>query len=274
LTRRDPLVVVTVEGTRLRVPLSHELPYYRDRHERYALNVAAMAALLSRTQRDATMVDIGANVGDTTAIVRSVVPAMPILCVEGNPGFAALLRYNLSGWPNIEIDAPRVLAEASGMIRGRLDANHGTARILGDTQAEVVASSLDDVLCRYPRFSSPALIKSDTDGFEARVMAGAANTLNRCHPALHLEYDPALLSACGSNGLDLLERLRAHDYGPAVVYDNLGHSVCVAELKNVRLFEDLHRYALGRADYYYDLAIFPSGAGSLADDLYRRGLKL
>lgn len=266
----DPIVDIEVEGVKLRAQLSHELPHHRRSHQRYALNVATLAQLVSETNETPTMVDVGANIGDTAALARSTAPRLPILCIEGDPGFAGLLKHNVGGWPGVDIHAPCLLAEVSGTIAGRLEPSRGTATFNADGGTGVTVSSLDDVLDRYPRFSYPSLIKSDTDGFEARIMAGAARTLERACPVLFLEYDPRLLSACGSDGLELLGRLREHEYGAVVVYDNFGDALCLADIQNVRLFDDLHRYASHRPFFYLDLAVFPLDRPRDAQELYRR----
>jgi len=176
----------------------------------------------------------------------------------------------MARWPGVDIHAPCLLAEASGTIAGSLEPGCGTATFNSGAETEVSVSSLDDVLDRYPRFSNPSLIKSDTDGFEARIMAGAARTLDRAHPVLFLEYHPQLLSVSGSDGLELLGRLREHNYGAVVVYDNFGDALCLADLQNVRLFDDLHRYASHRPSFYFDLAVFPLDRPRDALELYRR----
>lgn len=266
----DPIVDIDLKGVKLRAHLSHALPHHQRNHERYALNVASLAQLVSETNATPTMVDVGANVGDTAALARSVAPRLPILCIEGDPGFASLLKLNVGGWPGVDIHAPCLLAEASGKIAGRLAPSHGTATFSHEGLLEVAVSSLDDVLEAYPRFSNPSFIKSDTDGFEARIMAGAAKTLERARPVLFLEYDPRLLAGCGSDGLALLASLREWDYGPVVVYDNFGNVICLGDIQNVRLFADLHRYALQRPYFYLDLALFPTTAPQDAEELYRR----
>ena len=101
-------------------------------------------------------------------------------------------------------------------------------------------------------------------------MAGAARTLDRAHPVLFREYDPRLLSVSGSDGLELLGKLREHKYGGVVVYDNFGDALCLADLQNVRLFDDLHRYAFHRPHFYFDLAIFPLDRPRDALELYTR----
>jgi FkbM family methyltransferase len=266
----DPIVDIEVEGVKLRAPLSHELPHYRRSHERYALNVALLAQLVSELTKAPTMVDIGANVGDTAALARSTAPGLPILCIEGDPGYSVLLKINAADWPDVEIHAPCFLADASKTITGRLQPSRGTTTFDSGSGIGVSASTLDDVLEKYPRFSNPSLIKSDTDGFEARIMAGAEKTIKRAQPVLLLEYHPLLLSGCGSDGLELLGRLREYKYGAAVVYDNLGYALCLTDIRSVRLFEDLHDYASRRPFFYFDFAVFPLDRSCDARELYQR----
>jgi FkbM family methyltransferase len=266
----DPVITIDVAGAKLKAPLSHQLPHHRRSHARYAMNVATIARLVAKCVTDAATVDVGASVGDTAAIARSAAPELPILCVEGNPRFAKLLRENLEDWSHVSCEAPSVLAEVARTIAGELESADGTARVRIDDVSGVRVSTLDRVLESYPRSSSPALIKSDTDGFEARVLAGAGRTVERARRVLFLEYHPVLLSAAGSDGLALLAWLRERGYGPAVVYDNFGGVLCSADVRSLRFFEDLHRYALRRPLFYFDLALFATERAADAEELYAR----
>lgn len=266
----DPLVTIDIGCFRLLAPLSHQLPHYQRAYERYGLNVGALARLVCESNPAATMIDVGANIGDTAAIVRSFAPQLAILCIEGDPSFALLLKRNLAAWPNIEIEAPCLLDATAGEIVGRFRKTHGTAHFDQSQNGLASVSTLDNVLASHPRFFAPALVKSDTDGFEARVLAGAAQTLASSQPVLFLEYHPDLLAQSDSDGLEMIGRLRELGYGPLVVYDNFGYPVCRAGVTDVRLIEDLHRYARSRKYFYFDLAIFPAEQSVMADELYAR----
>ena len=68
----DPLVCVEINGTPLLVPLSHELPIYASRCPIYSQNIGRIARIITdASPGGASLIDIGANVGDTAAIVRS-----------------------------------------------------------------------------------------------------------------------------------------------------------------------------------------------------------
>ena len=268
--RVDPTISIDVEGIHLHAPLSHRLPFYRRVHPRWDRNIGVLAALVSEQNPDATMIDIGANVGDTTAMARTAARRLPILCVEGNPRFAALLRANASVLGDVEIAAPVLLSDTDGSVRGSFREWGGTAAFDADEAGPHVESvTLDRLLATHPRFSTPALLKSDTDGYEAKILAGARQTLLHARPVLLLEYEPEMLDATGIDGLSMLRALLQLDYRPLLVYDSTGVPLFMTSLDAERLLADLDRYAREKSTYL-EMAVFPRGAESLAEELHGR----
>jgi FkbM family methyltransferase len=266
----DPLVTVEIEGSTIQAPLSHELPHYRRAHTLYSVNVATIAQLVSETDEHPTMIDVGANVGDTVALVKSRVPGLPILCIEGDAGYAGVLKLNVARWPEVEVRAPCLLAERSGVLAGDLSRSGGSAMFTVGDGGNVATATLDDVVADYPHFAMPSLIKSDTDGFEGRVIAGSLRTIDRAHPVLFFEYDPTLLRRSGTEGLDLLLMLRQHRYSIAVVYDNFGNMLDTVDLQSPSGIEAVERMAAEPSVFYLDVAAFPIGRERDAAELCRR----
>ena len=87
-----------IGSVELELPLSHELPFYRHDHPRYDRQLGAIAAELG-----GPVVDVGANVGDTAAAIRAE-SGVPILCVEGDPRFFALLERNARMIGGVELE--------------------------------------------------------------------------------------------------------------------------------------------------------------------------
>ena len=215
LRRGDPLVRYRVGAIELLLPLSHELPFYRKDHPLYAANVGRIAA-----QLDGPVVDIGANVGDTAAIVRSATAA-PILCIEGDERFFELLERNATRFnPPIELERAFVRAPARAAVeRGR-----GTARLVaGDTALRT--RTLGEILADHPVFATPRLLKIDTDGYDVPIVLAELELISRLRPVLFFEYDPAL----GADAV-VFERLREIGYRRGHVYANTGELTATLEL--------------------------------------------
>lgn len=238
LRRGDPLVRYPIGEIELELPLSHELPFYRKDHPQYSANVGRIAKELG-----GPVVDIGANVGDTAAIIRNETD-VPILCIEGDDRFFAILRRNASRFePPIELEHAFVGAPAHGLVeRGR-----GTARLVPG-QGTLPVKSLTRILEEHPRFAESALVKIDTDGFDVPIVLAELDLLARFKPVLFFEYDPHL-------GADpaVFERLREIGYTRADVYENTGELARRADLG-----DDIHSDYVGHGgSRYADVCVMP-----------------
>ena len=91
----DPTVEYAFCGSTLRLPLSHALPFFRRMFPLYSDNLGRIAAQLFIKFGTFRVIDIGANVGDTVAVIHQYAP-LPILCIEGLPKFSELLAENVA----------------------------------------------------------------------------------------------------------------------------------------------------------------------------------
>jgi FkbM family methyltransferase len=270
LVRRggDPTVEFDVDGSRLTLPLSHSLPVSRRRYPRYSENLGLVARLVAESGGH-TMIDVGANIGDSAAIVKAHAPGMAILCVDADPAYLPFLRSNTARWPDIEIAAPIMLAGRTEDVPGRIVGARGTSRFDLSSAGTTAAMSLDDLVAERNRFAAPALLKSDTDGFEDQVLRGARSVLTN-GPVLFLEYDPKLLRDAGSDGLEMLARLRSQGYERIAFYDKFGEFMVRASLNDEALLRDLDAYAAGNTERsvdHYDIVVVTRAFFSVLDEL-------
>lgn len=233
----DPTVRYRLDGVELELPLSHQLPFYRDAHPEYDAPLARIACELG-----GPVVDVGANVGDTAAAIRARCD-VPILCVEGDDRFFALLERNAARLGDVELERAFVDAPA----RGRIERGHGTARVVeGDD--ELPAKPLGQVLGAHPRFAAPALVKLDTDGLDVPILLASLDLVARLRPVLFFEYDPHL----GARP-EVFERLHEAGYRTAEWYENTGKLAAT-----VTLPEHLHDDYVGhRGTRYADVCVRP-----------------
>lgn len=253
----DPPVTLPVAGSALRMPLSHDLPLYRASFPLYSDNLRRLVAACAAKYPDLSVVDIGANIGDSVALLRGL-PFGAVLCVEGDPRYLTFLRANTADLGGRVMVAPVLVGAETGEIQAELVASRGTAglRVGGGVTGAVRTLSLDDLIKAYPLPGPLKVLKSDTDGFEARILEGGLATLRRSCPVLFFEYDPRMLAGNASDGLGLLATIeRAAGYRTALIYDNVGDLLVSVRLDDVDLLTELHRY-LDRSGRYVDIAAF------------------
>jgi FkbM family methyltransferase len=258
LTKKwDPLVQYELDGSLLLLPLSHNLPNYRKMHRDYSSNLGRIAREIEKFHPDATAIDVGANIGDSAAIIRHQCK-MPILCIEGDIDFLKILQANIPKLgPDIYVHGGFVAAE-SGPINAAVLTSGGTARLenRAPTDSKVSAQSLRDILQGFPLFQRPRLLKIDTDGYDVAILMGALSMLRETTPVLFFEYDPHFLSMNGESGLLALDCLKEIGYTKALVYDNLGDFMLAGDLSNTSLWQDLDAYFSGRrGSRYMDLCL-------------------
>ena len=265
----DPLVVYELDGHKLLMPFSHKLPIYRKRYPDYSSNLGRIAKQIAAAEPEATAIDIGANIGDSVAIIRRQC-FMPILCIEGDRKFLDVLKRNIAALgAEVHVFGGYVAME-TGLIEATVSSVDGSAHLrrASGTHSQLSAKSLQDIVKEFPKFQRPRLLKVDTDGFDAAILRGALSMLRESKPVIFFEYDPFFLSANGDSGLSLLSQLRCVGYSKALVYDNLGDFLLSASIDDSLQWRDLDAYFSGRQGLrYMDVCLFPENDIALHDQI-------
>ena len=268
VTVADPLVGVEVNGTPLLLPLSHELPVNASLYPIYSQNIGRIARIVAKASPDATaLVDIGANVGDTAAIVGGYCQ-IPILCIEGHPTFSDILRRNLATLGNHVSLEPSFVNVTTGTLQGRWDYAMGTARLVGgDTDTPIPTRTLSDILEDHPAFRATRIVKIDTDGFDCAIIEAELEFFAKQHPVLFFEYDPRFYAEDYRGLPGLAEHLYLIGYATGLIYDNSGYYMGRVDWSDKDQLEDLECYvrALTQRSGYVDVCAFHKSDLALAD---------
>lgn len=227
----------------------------------YGSLLGRLAAVAYQKYPNFHVIDVGANVGDTLAIIKSVID-VPVLCIEGDPEAFALLQQNVAQFNAVTLQK-MFLGETTTVIAATLNKQGWNGTILPqatateDSQAMQIMS-LDDLLKDDPNIRNYRLFKVDAEGFDCPIIRGSKQLLQRVKPILCLEYNRENMQPLQENGLDTLWMLADLGYNVVVVYDPQARFLLSTTLDNKKIIEDLHYYADGRnsAIHYYDLCIF------------------
>jgi FkbM family methyltransferase len=208
----------------------YEAQPYRD------LWVGIVSKYVSAKYPDGTIIDIGANIGDTAAIIASYSKCKLIL-VEASEYFFEVLARNVKQFPN-EVVLKRTMISNGRAVSGSLHYRGGTAYFseTADGKAPVKTERLADVADDKTHF-----VKVDTDGFDVEILSGSLDWLAVERPAIVFENEirnnKALLAVNG-----LLDELKGIGYEHFTVWDDPG--LHIVSTSCVDVLKDLNRYLL------------------------------
>jgi FkbM family methyltransferase len=171
-----------------------------------------------------TLIDVGAHIGyHAIRFAQATGPAGKVVAYEPERSLNTLLEANIvrngvDAWTTAEALAVSALSSAGKLWRN--GDNTGGASLSAEcvdavsSAAEVSVVSLDDEAAD-DRYDSRRIdvVKIDVQGYEAKVVEGAVNLIERDQPFLAFEYNPSQLDAAGSDPEAFLGSLVDSDYG-------------------------------------------------------------
>jgi len=275
---------ILLGGHRISLPAGHRLDWYRFLHRRLRQPVADLSTLLLRKHNEFLAIDVGANIGDTAALMARS-PQVTILCIEGNSAYLPKLRANLARIsPSSEIE-PNYLGTEDTHATGQVVTRAGTASIkLKEGKPQIGKTihfrSLAAMLSAHPRFESARLFKVDTDGMDAKIILASSEVLARMRPVIFLEYDPLGPIAVDRECQAMIVRLRDLGYTRFHVFDNFGnHMLRLAasetdHLSALSAYVRSSRLDLRPALFYYDICALTDDDRDISEVLLDQYLAL
>lgn len=231
---------------------------YRD----YPLTNRVITRIVSALSADApemTMIDVGANCGDSAALAK-IAHDLPILCIEPDPHVFEFLKQNMAGLREVQ-SVQHYLGEANAKTQGfavqKAGWNMTLVQTTGGNQLDL--KPLDEISSDWPGRAQLGFLKCDTEGFDVRILHGAQQLLKDCQPVILFEYNRETMSAGGEEGSRVFRYLEGLGYGPVLFYDAYGRFLAASDLKKHDLMMDFHDYAealMGKV-LYYDILVFP-----------------
>jgi FkbM family methyltransferase len=213
-------VVREVQGVRMVLPWPHRLPDYAG-DTTYGQNLVNLARLLAEATPPVRVLDIGANVGDSTLQILHAADAR-VLCIEADPYYLEYLHLNVGKEPGVEVVeallTPDERAEATTAVR-----TGGTTRFTEGSSGDALGSiSVAELRARHPDFADLRLVKSDTDGYDGELVPAVAEVWSDSRPVLFFEFDPRQIRAAHLDPYPVWERLAALGYAEVAVWSNGG----------------------------------------------------
>jgi FkbM family methyltransferase len=246
---KDPIIKTKIGEKVLFMNFSHQLPLYLVQHVLYDTALPRIVKKIGISKK-LNIVDVGANVGDTTALIKASNNNVNLLCVEGNAAYSELLKKNYKEDKTVFIEES-FCSDISEAKNISLNTKSGTATIdLNiDLDNQVNFLTLDEIMKKYNEFINVDLIKVDTDGFDYKVLGGASEILKNQQPFVFFELDKYFLLKNDENTMSIFEIFKGNSYKSFILYDNYGYLVGLFTFNQLDIVEDIIDYMYNKKMY-------------------------
>jgi FkbM family methyltransferase len=249
-----------IHGYEICIPERHHLKEIMDREPLRENLLAQVSKVLLQREND-KFIDIGANVGDTAAVVygNATIPPHCIL-IEPSKFFFSFLEKNQEHFPNSLLMQNFVAHEYPlRSLQGTLHHWGGTAKFIEGASQEDHVSQVDliDLVDKNVK-----LVKIDCDGMDFRILKSVIPRLGTHSPAFYFENEITTSDQL-QESREVINLFESQGYKYVIVARNCGTLIFGGEIGAnledlLQLQHALHIQGLRSAIYYTDLLIFHS----------------
>ncbi len=260
LTRRlsiwfgDPSYSINIREKRMVLPVSHKLPIHILDFPLYDTLPTRITDYLRTRDGALTMVDVGANVGDTILLCNRGASDDRFLGVEANPQFVRYLKWNTSDLKGFLLVEAYCHSGDEEQVYVRIESAGGTARLLEAAGGVSVSKkTLDEIINENPDFNNFNFLKLDTDGSDFDILTGSQKSIRASLPIILMECDVFGNVDYFDDVLNAIGSLAKIGFSTVIVYDNFGNYFSTFPVSDPSPFLDAIAYQVTSEFGYYDL---------------------
>lgn len=230
------VVKSTSYGRLLTMPAEHFLPVTLLGYPQFnrPLGLTVEAIMLSQPEKsELAVVDVGANIGETVAVIEQRCPnKCRYLCIEPDDDLAELCEVNHRNSGRVRVERCCIGEGEGRAVRLEDDgrANPSVHLTLGQSlgaSSDVRLMRLDTVVAPFAKAQGIlSLIKVDTEGYDFSVLRSASGILAEYKPAIYFEWFPRLLAPLEEEVWSGFDFLRGLGYRHFVFFTSQGDFYC------------------------------------------------
>lgn len=250
------------------LPANHMLPTYQKQHPKYDRFLPHLARYIRPSE---TIIDIGANVGDTLAGMAEQNSTASYICIEPDELFYWFLEENIQ---RIKLCKKDLQVQTINALVGKnisgvsLEGHGGTKHAVMNKEGGIQSKSLNELL-EKTFYQNIRILKTDVDGFDYDVLQSSISVIHDHKPIIFFEcqYD----FCYQKEGYEkLFHSLESEGYSDWTIFDNFGEIIirtnnldAVNQLINYVWNQNIRRTT--RTIYYYDVLAIQDQDAPLID---------
>lgn len=242
----------------IHLPSDHRLPLYQQQFPKYD---RFLPHLVRYCKPKDTVIDIGANVGDTLAGMVDNNTELNYVCIEPDNFFYQFLLNNIelikSSNINLNVQTFKSLV-GKNVKTVSLTGKNGTKHSVLDEQGEINSMELDEILSTAS-IANVRILKSDVDGFDYDVLDSSIKFIIKHRPLIFFEcqYEHQYQK---DGYLQTMKVLKSLGYSKWTIFDNFGELILQTE--DLQVISQMMNYIwqqnlalTARTIYYFDILV-------------------
>jgi len=237
----------------------------------YGASLTRLTAVLNKHYPNLSAIDIGANQGDSVALIKSGAD-IPVISVEGDGTLAELYASNIAQFKNVQLIKTFVSDQDVEMDCTFTKVGHNLTIIpskKSNSSTLTKFSSIDHLYQNKVLNDTCKLLKIDTEGFDLKIMRGGDKFIAAVKPAILFEFNRENLEAVETDPFSIFPWLLNKGYNIILFYESDGRFMFSSTLSNQKFMKQLFDYVDGKNAkvYYLDIIAFHSDDDIAADEL-------
>jgi len=233
------------------------------------IQLGRLAISIHKKYPGTTVIDVGANVGDTIAVLKSAID-LPVIAVEGDEVCFEFLQRNVQQFQNVSL-VKSYLGEKSQSINVNLEHAGWNTTIIPEESGkrQIVFKTLDEIIAAGGfNDRQLKLLKVDVEGFDTIVLRGASEIIRTHRPVLFFEYNRKSMKAINEDGLSTILSFEKAGYDKIVFFDHKGNLVLATDMQNSEVITYMHNYISSDKNLlaYYDICLFHKEDKDVGED--------
>ena len=238
---------IKINNRILILPPKHLFSFYKRKYKYYDEFIVKLSKRLSKSD---TIIDIGANVGDTLFQILSKKSRFNYFCIEGDIFFFSYLKKNISNLPVFQQKKIIAIKEIVGKnLVGNLVGEGGTKSFEFDNLGKK-SKTLDEIVF-FNKIQNIRIIKVDVDGYDYNVINSGLKIIQKFKPIIFFEI-MIIDRFSVKNYKKTINTLNKIGYKSWTILDNYGNKIFDSD--NVLFFlKYIEKFKIGDL---YDIACF------------------
>jgi|SRR5450432_1258865 len=253
------LISEQIGNHELLLPLNHRLPWTFKNNPLYSKNLGRISKYITKFHPGGiTILDIGANIGDSAFLLRENEDNNTIICIEGNPEYLELLKVNIKQLKHVEIVESFVGSNSENKLAEVISDGKGSSFVKEsmDGHSTQYLSLADIIRATCGNDFKNGLLKIDTDGYDCQIIKGNIDCIKIFKPVIFFEYAPAWFPEGKDSQSDIFKFLSDNGYAYFIFYDGIGNYLISCGMNDLDIVSKEMHFYFSCGTRFGDIAAF------------------